>query len=321
MQRLLEARLASKLVFLGPFSRDQLHRYLRALMARHYATGTIEAVITCLKRFLRHQPPLRQSALSDNLAAATAPDITDFVRLAQAAGLAASTINLSLSVLSEFFDFLRDEGLILVQPVVKRRHRLLAPSTLPKPMSESDLVSFFKAIDAIRDRLLFLLMLRCGLRVSEACSLTWDACDLSAGTIRVDDGKGQVDRVVYLSPDVERELKLWCARSTASPYLFPSRKRKGLPLNRGVVNCMMSQYLRSAGVARKYSPHCLRHTFATQLLNAGVTLEVLKELMGHRSIQNTLKYTQLYEATKRQQYDEAMTKVERRQAVAMGGAR
>lgn len=75
-----------------------------------------------------------------------------------------------------------------------------------------------------------------------------------------------------------------------------------------------------AGVAKSYSPHCLRHTFATQLLNAGVTLEVLKELMGHRSIQNTLKYTQLYEATKRRQYDEAMVRVERRQAVA-GGAR
>jgi len=84
---------------------------------------------------------------------------------------------------------------------------------------------------------------------------------------------------------------------------------------------MMSKYLQSAGITRQYSPHCLRHTFATQLLNAGVTLEVLKELMGHRSIQNTLKYTQLYEVTKRQQYDNAMTRVERRQAVAAGGGR
>lgn len=320
MQRLPQACLATKLAFLGTSSRDQVLRYLRALAARQYAPGTIEAVITVIKRLLRHLPRPRQSALATNLAETAAQDIADFVRLAQDAGLASSTLNLSLSILTEFFDFLRDEGLMWMQPVSKRRHRLLAPATLPKPMLEVDLIAFFKVIDSMRDRLLFLLMLRCGLRVSEACSLTWDACDLEAGTLRINDGKGHVDRVVYLSPDAERECLHWRARNPASFYLFPSRKRKGLPLDRRVVNYMMTEYLRHAGIAKNYSPHCLRHTFATQMLNAGVTLEVLKELMGHRSIQNTLKYTQLYEATKRRQYDEAMVRVARRQAVA-GGAR
>ena len=314
MQRLPDARLASKLACLGSYSRDHALRYLHLLSARRYATGTIEAVITVIKRFLQHLPPVRRAALADTLTLATTQDISDFVRLAQKSGLAPSTINLSLSVLSELFDFLREAGLMISQPVSKRRHRLLAPSTLPKPMPESDLVAFFKAIDSTRDRLLFLLMLRCGLRVSEACALPWSAVDLAAGTLRIDDGKGQVDRVVYLSPDVGRELKLWQARGTNTPHLFPSRKRKGLPLDRRVANAMMAEYLRRASVTQKYSPHCLRHTFATQLLNAGVSLEVLKELLGHRSIQNTLKYTQLYEQTKRQQYDDAMAKVERRQA-------
>jgi site-specific recombinase XerD len=76
----------------------------------------------------------------------------------------------------------------------------------------------------------------------------------------------------------------------------------------------MAKYLREAGITRHYSPHCFRHTFATQMLNAGVTLEVLKELMGHRSLQMTLCYTQLYESTKRQQYDQAMAHIEQRQA-------
>ncbi len=129
MQRLPEAHLASQIAFLGSSSHEQLCRYLRALAARHYATGTIDVVITCIKRLLRHLPPLRQTTLFGNLASATSRDITDFVRLAQAAGLAASTVNLSLSVLSEFFDFLRDEEVFFVQPVSKRRHRLLAPST------------------------------------------------------------------------------------------------------------------------------------------------------------------------------------------------
>jgi site-specific recombinase XerD len=240
------------------------------------------------------------------------------VSTAQGAGLAPSTVNLSLSVLSEFFDFLRDEGLMQVQPVIRRRHRLLAPATLPKPMPEHDLVTFFKAVDSQRDRLLFLAMLRCGLRVSEACSLRWDDYDVEAGSIRVNDGKGHVDRVVYVSPDLERELKGWRAKVAGSPYLFPSRKRKGRPIDRRVVNVIMSEYLLRASVSRRYTPHCLRHTFATQLLNAGVTLEVLKELMGHHSIQNTLKYAQLYEETKRRQYDDAMAKVEGRRAAGGG---
>lgn len=319
MQRLPDdQRLASKLSFLGPASRDHLLRYMLALSARHYAPATVEAVITVVRRFLRDQPAPRREALTADLTAVSPQDITAFVGTAQAAGLAPSTVNLSLSVLSEFFDFLRDEGLMQAQPVIRRRHRLLAPATLPKPMPETDLVTFFKAVDSQRDRLLFLVMLRCGLRVSEACGLRWDDYDVEAGSIRVNDGKGRVDRVVYVSPDLARELKAWRAQVSGSPYLFPSRKRKGRPLDRRVVNIIMTEYLRRAGIARRYTPHCLRHTFATQLLNAGVTLEVLKELMGHRSIQNTLKYAQLYEVTKRRQYDDAMARVEGRQAAGGG---
>ncbi len=72
------------------------------------------------------------------------------------------------------------------------------------------------------------------------------------------------------------------------------------------------RYLKLAGITKAYSPRSLRHTFATQLLNAGASLEVVKELMGHRSLDVTLRYTQLYDHTKRSQYDQAMAQVERR---------
>ena len=77
----------------------------------------------------------------------------------------------------------------------------------------------------------------------------------------------------------------------------------------------MAQYLKGAGITKTYSPHTLRHTFATQLLNAGTALEVVKELMGHRSITLTLRYAQVYDTTKRTQYTQAMAQIESRQAL------
>ena len=175
----------------------------------------------------------------------TSVDIDCFIAAARSRGLVASTINGHLSMLTESFGFLREDGQMQTQPVIRRRHRLLVPTTLPKLLAEGDLIAFFKVIDSIRDRLLFLLMLRCGLRVSEACSLTWNDVDLEAASLRINNGKGQVDRVVYIAPDVEQALQLWQARGTPSSYLFPSRRRSA-SLGRGDVYWQMKKYLRLA---------------------------------------------------------------------------
>jgi integrase/recombinase XerD len=311
----ISVRFANALSFLTSISQQHAIRYLAALEARNYADGTLSSIVSALKSLTRLVSESRRGALIDDLSQTTSQDITEFISAAQKAGLAPSTINLKLSLLSEFFEFLRQDGLMTQQPIFRRRHRLLTPTTLPKPMEETDLVAFFKVVDSVRDRLIFLLMLRCGLRVSEVCALTWDAIDFNDGTARINNGKGQVDRIVYFSPDVEQALKTWQAYKDPDKYLFPSRKRKGLPITRKIINEMMNGYLETANITKHYSPHCLRHAFATELLNAGVPLEALKELMGHHSIHVTLRYTQLYDTTKRQQYDQAMAKVEQRQAI------
>ncbi len=185
-------------------------------------------------------------------------------------------------------------------------------------MAEEEVVAFFRVIDAVRDRTMFLLMLRCGLRVSEVGNLPWSALDFTQGTVRIDNSKGQVDRVAYLAPDVAKALRQWQRlQATAAPYVFPSRmtRKGGLPLTVRQIQHRMTHYLRLAGITKAYSPHSLLHTFATQLLNAGASLEVVKELMGHRSLDITLRYTQLYDRTKRAQYDQAMAQVEQRQGL------
>jgi site-specific recombinase XerD len=194
--------LLQKLSFLGSASQEQLISYLTLLEARNYAQSTLHAVVGMIKKLLLHLPQQRRLIITDDLTFTTSSDIDCFVSSVSAKGLSPSTINTSLSALKEFFDFLREDGRMQAQPVIGRRHRLFAPNTLPKPMADEDLSSFFKVIDSLRDRLIFLLMLRCGLRVSEVCRLTWDAVDLQAATVRVNNGKGQVDRIAYISPDL-----------------------------------------------------------------------------------------------------------------------
>jgi len=247
-------------------NQHRILRYLAGLAARQYADTTLSAVVTALNALIRHLPGRRQGVLTDDIMRTPAQDITDFITAAQSAGLAPTTINTKLSILTSFFEHLREEGQMTHQPVLRRRHRLLTPTVLPKPMPDTDLIAFFQVIDSVRDRLIFLLMLRCGLRVSEVCALAWDAIDLSAGTVRITRGKGQVDRIVYLSPDVTQALEVWRNHHTPGRYLFPSRTHTKDHLSRYQINVLMDQYLGAAGLTRHYSPHCLRHYLAPQVM-------------------------------------------------------
>src|SRR5262245_36131399 len=276
----ISVRFANAFSFPTSISQQHAIRYLAALEARNYADGTLSSIVSALKSLTRLVSESRRAALIDDLSQTTSQDITEFISAAQKAGLAPSTINLKLSLLSEFFEFLRQDGLMTQQPIFRRRHRLLTPTTLPKPMEETDLVAFFKVVDSVRDRLIFLLMLRCGLRVSEACAITWHNVDLGGGTALIKNGKGQIDRTAYLSPDVVQTLQLWRARGTTVQYVFPGRFPE-TSLSRKTAHELMQKYLREAGITKAYSPHCLRHSLANQL-------------MGRHSLQMTLLYTQLY---------------------------
>jgi site-specific recombinase XerD len=287
--------------FFSPQNQALIATYLAHLRARHYAASTQDNALRALKCFAVLMPAGRQATLYQDLTQTTPADIDAWIAAAFQQGLAPGTIVTCRRGLQGFFVFLCDQGLLVQSPIQLPRHQILVPTRLPRPMAEAEVVGFFRVIDALEDRTMFLLMLRCGLRVSEVSHVRWAAIDMAQGTLRVNTSKGQVDRVVYLSPDVATALRQWHGlQAAAADYVFPSR---------------MTRYLHLARITKRYSPHSLRHTFATQLLNAGASLEVVKELMGHRSLQMTLRYTQLYDRTKRAQYDHAMAQVEQQQGL------
>jgi site-specific recombinase XerD len=305
----------SRLPMLSATNQGLVADYLAYLSARQYAPSVQEGTLRALKSFATLLPTARQALLYADLAQTIPADIDAWIEASAQRKLAPGTVATRLRLVQGFFGFLCDRGYLPQSPIRSPRHHILVPQDLPRPMAEEEVVAFFRVIDALRDRTIFLLMLRCGLRVSEVSGLQWAALDRTAGTLRIDNSKGHVDRVVYLSPDVAKALQQWHALQPATTsYVFPSRmtRKGGAPLSvRQMRNCM-TRYLKLAGITKAYSPHSLRHTFATQLLNAGASLEVVKELMGHRSLDVTLRYTQLYDRTKRAQYDQAMAQVAKR---------
>ena len=307
-----------RLSFFSAQTQGVIADYLAYLRARHYAPAVQEGTIRALKSFAVLMPEARQATLYHDLTQTTPTDVDAWIEASFRHQLAPSTVATRLRVMQGFFAFLHDRGSVSQSPIRLPRHHILVPQDLPHPMAEDEVIAFFRVIDALRDRTLFLLMLRCGLRVGEVSSLPWAAIDFAQGTIRIDDSKGHVDRVVYLAPDVAKALRQWQGlQAAAAHYVFPScfTRKGGAPLTARQMRNRMAYYLKLAGITKAYSPHSLRHTFATQLLNAGASLEVVKELMGHRSLDMTLRYTQLYDRTKRAQYDQAMAQVAKRQGL------
>jgi site-specific recombinase XerD len=311
----------SRLHFFSIRNQGLVADYLAHLRARHYAPARQEATLRALKSFAVLMPEARQAALYVDLTQTTPSDIDAWVELSFRHQLAPGTVATRLRVMQGCFAFLCDQRYVSQSPIRLPRHHILVPQNLPRPMAEDEVIACFRVIDVLRDRTMFLLMLRCGLRVSEVSSLTWAALDLAQGTVRIDNSKGQVDRVVYLAPDVAKALWQWHRlQAVEARYVFPRRltRKGGMPLSARQSRNRMTCYLKLAGITKAYSPHSLRHTFATQLLNAGASLEVVKELMGHRSLDVTLRYSQLYDRTKRAQYDEAMAQVEKRHGCQQG---
>jgi site-specific recombinase XerD len=307
-----------RLPYFSPQNHELVAAYLAHLRARHYAASTLEGALCALTCFAALLPKARQALLYQELTQTTPADIDAWIAAAFQQGLAPGTLVTCRRALHRFFVFLCDHGVLAQSPIQLPRHQILVPTRLPRPMAEAEVVAFFRVIDALEDRTIFLLMLRCGLRVSEVSSLRWTAIDMAQGTLRINNSKGQVDRVVYQSPDVATALRQWHGlHSATTGAVFPSRmtRQRGLPLGARQIRNRMTRYLQLAGITKRYSPHSLRHTFATQLLNAGASLEVVKELMGHRSLQMTLRYTQLYDRTKRTQYDRVMAQVEQQQGL------
>ncbi len=161
---------------------------------------------------------------------------------------------------------------------------------LPIVLSMDEVQRFFDALVSLKHRALLMTAYAAGLRVSEVVSLRVNDIDSERMVIRVDQGKGRKDRYVPLSEHLLVVLRKYWRAARPKEYLFPGRGKSGHISERAVQQAC-ERAVRDAGLRKAVSPHTLRHSYATHLLESGTDLRTIQLLLGHRNLNTTATYT------------------------------
>ena len=238
-------------------------------------------------------------------------DLEGFIEHEQDRGLCISTVRTRLACIIAFLHFLMEQE-VISGSVLKRGIKLKLPDVLPRAMNPADVRKLLCVIEDIRDRALFLLLLRTGIRIGEALGLRLNDFDIRDRKVHLFEGeKNSMGRVVYLSDDALFAIKLWLRRRDKNKeFVFHGQGNGHLCYSTG--RSRFVKYLKKAGLEQKgYTVHCLRHTFASELLNAGMRLECLQQLLGHQDIEVTRRYARLTDRTREEEYFRAMAIIEK----------
>ena len=165
------------------------------------------------------------------------------------------------------------------------------PKRLPKVLTEEQVSKLLEALESPKYRVFFTTLYATGLRLREASHLETRDIDAARGVIHVRQGKGNRERLVMLSPRLLAILRAyWKQERPAEPYLFPTKA--GKPLDPDFARRVLHKAAKAAGL-KKVTPHVLRHSFATHLLDSGAELRVIQVLLGHDSIKTTTRYARV----------------------------
>jgi integrase/recombinase XerD len=288
-------------------AKDHFGDYLRYKWRVNHKPKTICSSFTSIMLFLRFYGTSGKSDITEIMRS----DLEAFVEHEQDRGMNISTVRTRMASLIAFLHFLMEQD-ILSPSLLKRRITLRLPDTLPRAMNPRDVKKLLSVIDHTRDRALILLLLRTGMRIGEALGLTVHDVDLNDRKISLFQGeKNSMGRVVYVSNDAAFTLKRWFTwRDTEKTFIFYGKG--DAPMCYSTVRAHFFKYLQEAGLTQKgYTVHSLRHTFASELLNAGMRLEVLQQLMGHQDIEVTRRYARLTDRTREEEYFRAMAVIEK----------
>ena len=280
--------------------------FRRYIKRRNYSPHTVKYYLSVIRQFvLWLNVPLEQVNVDK---------IEDYIDYLHQKRMQPASINLYLAIIRVFYNYLKYEQKVNLLNPVKANCRLRVPRPLPRAMRQDQVDEFFEVIKTRRDWAMFRLMLRCGLRVEEVAHLSLGDIDIKQRRIMVVDGKGGKDRVVYISDDAVdgllAYLKLRSHRRVRKVFLVEKGDYKGQPISVRGIQKRMEYYAKKTGL--RISCHHLRHTMATQLLNADAQVESIQDLLGHNWITTTERYCKVSNMKVKRDYFKAMEKIMKR---------
>ena len=286
-------------------SKDIVSRYRRYLkLEKGYSVNTLDAYMRDVDKLLRYLAVEQVNVLDVKL-----EDLEHFAAFISDLGIGPRSLARILSGVRQFYRFLVIDGYLEVDPT-ELLESPKQPDHLPEVLSTAEVDLLEQAIDLSkweghRNRAIIEVLFSCGLRVSELTNLKLSNLYIEEQYIRVM-GKGSKERFVPISPRALDELNYWFAdrnvmkiKPGEEDYVFLNRR--GQHLTRTMILIMIKRYAVEAGIKKTISPHTLRHSFATSLLEGGADLRAIQAMLGHESIGTTEIYTHIDTSTLRQE--------------------
>lgn len=271
------------------------YQYLR--LEKNFSANTLQAYQLDLDKFVVF---MRDSGR--DIMTATLHDFQEFSALMVDLGISASSLSRILSGIRSFYHFLVISDILEVNPTEMLEFPKRAKH-LPDVLTVAEIDAMEAQIDLSstegqRNKTIIEVLFSCGIRVSELVNLKMSNLYLDEGFIKVE-GKGSKQRLVPISKTATRQLHLWFLDRSAikikpgfEDYVFVSHSRKK-PLTRIMVFYIIRDLVEKAGIKKNISPHTLRHSFATSLLEGGANLRAIQAMLGHESISTTEIYTHI----------------------------
>ena len=286
-------------------SKDIVSRYRRYLkLEKGYSVNTLDAYMRDVDKLFRYLAVEQVDVLDVKL-----EDLEHFAAFISDLGIGPRSLARILSGVRQFYRFLVTDGYLEVDPT-ELLESPKQPDHLPEVLSTAEVDLLEQAIDLSkweghRNRAIIEVLFSCGLRVSELTNLKLSNLYIEEQYIRVM-GKGSKERLVPISPRALDELNYWFAdrnvmkiKPGEEDYVFLNRR--GQHLTRTMILIMIKRYAVEAGIKKTISPHTLRHSFATSLLEGGADLRAIQAMLGHESIGTTEIYTHIDTSTLRQE--------------------
>ncbi len=265
-------------------------------LEKKYSKHTVNAYITDLNSF---HDFIKEEFEQENLVEVNYSLIRSWIILLSENNAENVTINRKISSLKAFYKFLLKTKQIEVSPLLKHK-ALKTPKKIQIPFSEKELdlaineIKYPEGFDGIRDKLIIDLFYTTGIRRAEFINLKVSSVDIQNATIKVL-GKRNKERIIPLLPVIVDEIKGYLEQRNKLEKIVDTENLflmlKGVKLNETFVYRIINDYFSTVSEKVKKSPHILRHTFATHLLNNGADINSVKELLGHSSLASTQVYT------------------------------